>query len=162
MSLQPALPPQQSRLSLVAEPPSPPLEIKEGLKRLSKYEQEDNSPQTLNMGSRRGSDADVYVPIRRRSLLQPGVATRTSFILDDPRATLPSQRGLSQEQHNNYYDPSKPTSSPLGDLAILGLNPAFIVPGPRTETPTDMGYRHTGAFKLGFSQDHQWSHKPYP
>jgi hypothetical protein len=50
---------------------------------------------------------------------------------------------------NYYYNPSKPTSSPLDDLAALAPSPNFVVPGPRTETPTELDYGHIGAFKLG-------------
>jgi hypothetical protein len=138
---------QHARLSLVAETP-PPRSKKP--KRRSILQREDNSSQIgAVLSMRTNSDTTLYAPIRRRSLLQPGVATRTSYVEPDPRQSLPSQIHSSGDIQNYYYNPSKPTSSPLSDLAALGPNPDFAAPGPRTETPTDLDYGHIGAFKLG-------------
>ena len=148
MSLQPPnFPLPANRLSLVSELPSPQPETNEGSKRLSRYTEDDDSEHISARGSRRGSDAEMLVPIRRRSLLQHGIATRPNFMADDPRSALPSQMRLPHEMQNYYYNPEKPTESPLSALEMLGPNTAFAVPGPRTETPTDLG--HTGAYKLG-------------
>jgi hypothetical protein len=136
-----------ARLSLVAEVPSPQSEAS---KRQSILQQEDNSPQIGNpLSLRTNSDTTLYGPIRRRSLLQHGVATRTSYVEPDARQSLPSQRQSSADLQNFYYNPSKPTSSPLSDLAALTPSSDFMVPGPRTETPTELDYGHIGAFKLG-------------
>lgn len=137
----------QARLSLVAEAPSPQSEAS---KRQSIFQQEDNSPQIGKaLSTRTNSDTTLYGPIRRRSLLQHGVATRTSYVEPDARQSLPSQRQSSADMQNYYYNPSKPTSSPLDDLAALVPSPDFVVPAPRTETPTELDYGHIGAFKLG-------------
>ncbi|CZR63590.1 uncharacterized protein PAC_13487 [Phialocephala subalpina] len=151
------------RLSLVAELPSPQPDNTNGIKRLSRYGQEDGSPGGLTEASRTNSESALYAPIRRRSLLQHGVATRTSFVESDHRSSLPSQASpdntpprkpvpppqedLSDDMRDYYYNPSKPTSSPLSDLVLLGPNPAFADIGPRTETPTQL--EHIGTFKLG-------------
>jgi hypothetical protein len=46
-----------------------------------------------------------------------------------------------------YCSPSYSVPSLPFPLPVLGPNPAFATPGPRTETPTDL--KHIGAFKLG-------------
>ena len=62
--------------------------------------------------------------------------------------SLPPQPRNVEEFRNYYYNPTKPTSSPLDQLAALAPPPEFL-PGPRVETPTEMDYGHIGAFKLG-------------
>lgn len=74
--------------------------------------------------------------MRRRSLLQHGVATRP-IIPNDARQSLPSQTRLEDPFSSN---PSKPHAY-LASLKAADM--------PRVETPDDLGYRHTGAFKLG-------------
>ncbi|KAG4444035.1 hypothetical protein IFR05_000495 [Cadophora sp. M221] len=132
------------RLSLVAELPSPRLDQADTMQRLTGYEEEDATHRSL---SRTPSETQLYVPIRRRSLLQHGVATRTSYV-EEPRQSLPPQPRNVEEFQNYYYNPSKPTSSPLAELAALRPPPEFL-PGPRVETPTELDYGHIGAFKLG-------------
>lgn len=89
----------------------------------------------------------LYMPIRRRSLLQHGVATRRSLFSDnDSRQSLPSQ--MHANEFNDYYcNPAKSTSSPLSSIAALGRQNG--APGPRVETPPNLEYGHTGVFKLG-------------
>lgn len=122
------------------------------------------------------SDQSLPIPIRRRSLLTPGIATRESsrekivrkslpsqssslLIASDKsngatnrrnfRQTLPSQWTSSQDQlRQYYYDQSKPTSFPLDELADLETRP-FSDLQPRTVTPSELDYGHIGAFKLG-------------
>lgn len=147
---------QLNRLSLVAEIPSPqpqhipPPEVRGGSRRNSIYDQDEIGTQASNAGSRRGSDAEKYGPIRRRSLLQHGIATRpTAFMDTDPRRSLPSQVQAAEALQSSYHSQPNPTPAPPIELPVLGPNPAFIVPGPRTETPTDLDYRHTGTLKFG-------------
>jgi hypothetical protein len=146
---------QLNRLSLVAELPTPvqpPRPKQPSIRacsiRTSIYEQEETGTQASRAGSRRNSDAEKYGPIRRRSLLQHGIATRpTPFVENDPRRSLPSQLH-TPEVVQSHYSRSLVTLPPP-ELKILGPDPAFAIPGPRTETPTDLEYRHIGAFKLG-------------
>lgn len=132
------------RLSLVAELPSPKPEPADTMQRLSGYVEEEAAHIPM---SRTTSETNMYVPIRRRSLLQHGVATRTSYV-EEVRQSLPPQPRNVEEFQKYYYNPAKPTSSPLGQLAALAPPPEFL-PGPRVETPTEMDYGHIGAFKLG-------------
>ncbi|KAE9365469.1 hypothetical protein N431DRAFT_473524 [Stipitochalara longipes BDJ] len=131
---------QQARLSLVAEVPSPV-----DIARRQSVLQEDNASIGQAISTRSNSDAAIYVPIRRKSLLAHGVATRTSYVEPDPEP-LPPRADSLKDMKSYYYDPTKPTSSPLSDLAMLGPNPAFMNEGPRAETPTEMGYGHLGGF----------------
>lgn len=154
------------RLSLVAEALSPQPDQWEGsrtshiqteqaeLKRRSQCIQEEESPQqSTGLPERSNSEPELFAPIRRRSLLQPGIATRKSWVENDPRQSLPSQLSSQQRQDDlqkhYYYDPAKPTSSPLSSIAALGPRFEDISPGPRTMTPNDLDYGHIGAFKLG-------------
>jgi len=131
------------RLSLVAEIPSPRPEQADTMQRLSGHEEEEAAHVGI---SRTTSETNMYVPIRRRSLLQHGVATRRSYV--EEVQSLPPQPRNVEEFQNYYYNPTNPTSSPLEQLAALAPPPEFL-PGPRVETPTEMDYGHIGAFKLG-------------
>lgn len=113
---------------------------------MSRWEEGDDNPNLSNtLTTRANSDADLYAPMRRRSLLQHGVATRTSWLENDSRQSLPSQSQTADDIQNYYYNPSRPTSSPVAKLEVLGQS----APEPRVETPDDMDYGHIGAFKLG-------------
>jgi hypothetical protein len=148
MSLQHLTYAHHARLSLVQEVSSP--SESSASKRVSRYEEPAHSPTLSNpLSTRTNSEPTLYVPIRRRSLLQHGVATRSSYIEPDPRPSQAAQSTPDLRNDPYYYNPSKPTSSPLDNLAMLGPNHDFATPGPRTETPTDFDYRHIGAFKLG-------------
>lgn len=134
---------QQARLSLVAEVPSPLSDVP---RRQSMLPEDNTSIGQAISSTRTNSDAAMYAPIRRRSLLAHGVATRTSFVEPDLPQSHPPGGDSLQDLKSYYYDPSKPTSSPLGDLEMLGPNPGFLNEGPRAETPTEMGYGHLGGF----------------
>ncbi|KAG0645091.1 hypothetical protein D0Z07_9101 [Hyphodiscus hymeniophilus] len=153
-----------ARLSLVAEAPSPQpdqwdekrssyIQTEQMEKRISMTIQEEEGPHTGNgLPERKKSAAEVYTPIRRRSLLQHGIATRKSWLEEDARQSLPSQlppQALRENLQDYYYNLSKPTSSPLSSIAAM--TPGFDdnSPGPRTITPNDLDYGHIGAFKLG-------------
>ncbi|KAI1335322.1 hypothetical protein F5Y15DRAFT_251510 [Xylariaceae sp. FL0016] len=91
---------------------------------------------------RNNSDVSLYAPMRRRSLMTPGVATRAPS-LHEP---LP--------QKSRYSLP--PTPARRDSLDISGNNmlpvPAFNVDAesiPRALTPCEAEYQQTGAFKLG-------------
>jgi hypothetical protein len=132
----------QARLSLVAEVPSPQSDVARRQSTLP----EGNNPIGQAMTTRTNSDHALYAPIRRRSLLAHGVATRASYVEPDPPRSVPPQANLPQDMQNYYYNPSKPTSSPLSDLTMIAPNPAFATDGPRAETPTEFHYGHLGGF----------------
>lgn len=155
---------QQSRLSLVPEAPIPrPDSInkrhsiiarRDTEKRRSELHEppiQDGQLQLSNpLSVRTRSDTQLYAPIRRRSLLQHGVATRNSWVENDPRQSLPSQSQSQSDIQNYYYDPAKSTSSPLAELAIMVPRfPEYASDEPRARTPNDFDYGHIGAFKLG-------------
>lgn len=90
----------------------------------------------------------VCSPIRRRSLLTPGIATRTpNDILRKP----PQLPQCQEKEINDYYfNPMLPESSPLSRLAALDLaNQGRSSPTPRSATPSDLDYTHLGRLKLG-------------
>jgi hypothetical protein len=119
------------------------------------------------------SSPDLSGMIRRRSLLQPGIATRGTSVDDKNRqsytahspvsTTIARSGSLMLESptlwdqppirsrtvppeaapEKQYFDPFNPTSAPLASLAAIAARPQL----PRTETPTDL--RHIGGFKLG-------------
>ncbi|CZT13771.1 hypothetical protein WAI453_011639 [Rhynchosporium graminicola] len=136
------------RLSLVSELQSPGLIQVNTMHRPSEYEYEYEDEGIGQRLSRTPSEAEMYMPIRRRSLLQHGIATRTSYV-EETQTCVPSSPVRNEEEFQNYYyNPTKPTSSPLAELAALERPPEFL-PGPRVETPTEVDYGHIGAFKLG-------------
>ena len=103
----------------------------------------------LRPASRTNSDTDLYGPIRRRSLLQHGVATRKSWVDSDSRKTLPSQVVESPVNPSKYnYTPEESrrahTQLPSPDLKL-----ADYFQYPRVATPDSMDYSHIGGFKLG-------------
>lgn len=74
----------------------------------------------------------VMAPVRRKSLYTPGIATRdASDILRKP--PKPSK------DHDYYYDPSRPETSPLSDLAAMSVS--------GRSTPCDLHY--LGELALG-------------
>ena len=155
----------RARLSLVAEAPSPRpdqwehpkrilhIQSEQKEKRRSQYTQEEETSQAMNgLPERTNSETELFAPIRRRSLLQHGIATRTSWVENDGRQSLPSQmpcQASREDIENYYYNPAKPTSSPLSSIAAMAPRLEDNSPGPRTMTPNDLDYGHIGAFKLG-------------
>jgi len=170
---------QPARLSLVIEAKSPEPDPQEEFKQLGlRHGSFDNGVQASPVSpiERSNSPDSIPIPIRRRSLLTPGVATRKTSrekmvrksLPAQPsasavegiesrsasekrnfRKTLPAQATQSQDElRQYYYDESKPTSFPLEDLVALESN-RFSDLQPRTVTPNDLDYRHIGAFKLG-------------
>src|SRR4051794_6136612 len=101
-----------ARLSLVPEAPSPDPNA------LSRRKTEQlplttESPELSEpLTDRTRSETSIYAPMRRRSLLQHGVATRSSWAENDSRASLPTQIHSQTDLQNYYYNPSKPNSSP--------------------------------------------------
>ncbi|KAK4248834.1 hypothetical protein C7999DRAFT_30674 [Corynascus novoguineensis] len=102
-----------------------------------------NSPIT-----RTNSDVSLYMPVRRRSMIQtPGVATRSASNRDLPplprvsvRHSLPPTPSLSRKQSVESYRSS-----------IMPM-PSWIAESdsaPRVATPCEDKYLSIGAFKLG-------------
>lgn len=160
---------QISRLSEIVEVRSPSPETFEGMKQLGEDLDKDDSASYV-MPERSNSHHSMNIPIRRRSLQTPGIATRQSSRDDPYRKSLPSQISLesfqqppqtpvrkrlppqelpSQEElHTYYYDSSKSVESPLQELAGLEIWRGELV-HPRTHTPNELEYGHIGSFKLG-------------
>ncbi|KAJ3578533.1 hypothetical protein NPX13_g2034 [Xylaria arbuscula] len=93
---------------------------------------------------RNSSDTSLYTPMRRRSLMTPGIATR-------PAPADPIKRWDIQD----YSVPplkSSPSEHPgpveVGFLSLppLSFDPSLI---PRVETPCETEYKQTGAFRHG-------------
>ena len=141
----------QPPLSLVTEVSSQYPELPKESKRSSTYATDNNGPQNLSpVFPRTKSDTQLYGPIRRRSLLQHGIATRNSFLESDPRQSLPSQMKYGETRSGEdlesyYYNSAKPTSSHIAA-------PRKFPDGEsteRTRTPIDLSYGHTGSYMLG-------------
>jgi hypothetical protein len=171
--------PQPARLSLVIEAQSPEPDPQEELKQLGiRHGSFDDGVQDnpVSPMERSNSHDSIPIPIRRRSLLTPGVATRKSSrekivrksLPAQPsssvtgstesrnandkrnfRKTLPAQATASQDHlRQYYYDQSRPTSSPLEEIAGLEAK-RFSDLQSRAVTPSDLDYSHIGAYKLG-------------
>ncbi|MCJ1233350.1 hypothetical protein MMC14_001306 [Varicellaria rhodocarpa] len=87
-------------------------------------------------------------PIRRKSLLTPGIATRTpNDILRKPPQVKPPSTPAIQDY---YFNPSLSTSSPLSRLAGFGMDSKEEASAiSRAATPSDLDYTHLGGLKLG-------------
>ncbi|KAI9871281.1 MAG: hypothetical protein M1830_003111, partial [Pleopsidium flavum] len=141
-----------SRLSLVPESTVPDLE---GSTRLLEEIKAKASTDELAAYNHISSPVDesapnnsVLSPIRRRSLLTPGIATR---VPDDILRKPPvPERIQPQVDREYYYNPCLFDSSPLARLAVLELaERRRSSPVPRAGTPTFLDYGHLGALKLG-------------
>lgn len=93
--------------------------------------------------SRANSDMSLYMPVRRRSIIQkPGVATRANSLRDLPPLPRPNFR-LS---HPPTPELSRQQSVESFRNDVLSMPPGFEV--QRAVTPCEEDYQ-TGAFKLG-------------
>ncbi|KAI1158528.1 hypothetical protein F5B18DRAFT_667815 [Nemania serpens] len=93
---------------------------------------------------RANSDASLYTPMRRRSLMTPGVATRptpTAFMVPPEIET----------DHNIPPSPSRCYSPEPMSAGFLSIPHSSFDPGliPRVHTPCETEYKQTGAFKHG-------------
>ncbi|KAI1392386.1 uncharacterized protein F4822DRAFT_425595 [Hypoxylon trugodes] len=99
-------------------------------------------PEVTTTITRNGSEVSLYTPMRRRSLMTPGVATRE--VRADPGPSKPRVR------HSLPSTPSRRESMEsmaIGSSGFLLLeNPELI---PRALTPCEAEYKQTGAFRLG-------------
>ena len=83
----------------------------------------------------------VRAPVRRKSLYTPGIATRNAS--DILRKPPPSDASKSRTDRDYYYNPARPETSPLSQLA--GLN--FSEDG--RATPSSINYPQLGGLLLG-------------
>ncbi|KAI8951584.1 hypothetical protein F4801DRAFT_285690 [Xylaria longipes] len=92
---------------------------------------------------RTNSDVSLYTPMRRRSLMTPGVATRPAPVDLDVPPNI-------QTRHNPPQTPRCDSleSAGIGFLSIphTTFNPSLM---PRANTPCETDYKQTGAFKHG-------------
>ncbi|KAI0883716.1 uncharacterized protein GGS22DRAFT_165911 [Annulohypoxylon maeteangense] len=100
-------------------------------------------PETTPEMTRANSEISLYTPMRRKSLMTPGIATRE--IPTDPGPSRPRVR------HSLPSTPARRGSvESLCDEAArfppLSIDPSLI---PRALTPCEAEYKQTGAFKLG-------------
>ncbi|KAK3330946.1 hypothetical protein B0H66DRAFT_82360 [Apodospora peruviana] len=98
--------------------------------------------------TRANSDVSLYMPVRRRSVIQkPGVATRSNSTRD----------GFTQSRPNfRYSHPPTPNMSRQPSFesyrsGVLSMPPKLADPDfmPRVVTPCEEKYQSIGAFKLG-------------
>ena len=95
------------------------------------------------------SEVSLYTPMRRKSLLTPGLATRTPT----PVAPLPP-KPKPRTRHSLPATPARQGSlEPINAAAAAPFTPPLLVDDPasipRALTPSDLDYKQTGAFKLG-------------
>ncbi|KAI1203497.1 hypothetical protein F5X97DRAFT_92591 [Nemania serpens] len=93
---------------------------------------------------RASSDASLYTPMRRRSLMTPGVATRpapTNFIVPPE---IQTEDDVSPTT-SRCYSP-EPTRAGFLSCPHSSFEPSLI---PRVHTPCEAEYKQTGAFKYG-------------
>lgn len=83
----------------------------------------------------------VKAPVRRKSLYTPGIATRNAS--DILRKPPPSEASKSQTDHDYYYNPARPETSPLSQLAGLNLSE------DGRATPSSINYPQLGGLLLG-------------
>lgn len=136
----------QARLSLVPEGPSQHLPRVQTVR--ADTVQELTSPK-LSPASRTNSDTQLYGPIRRRSLLQHGVATRKTWVDSDSRKSLPSQVVKPVEIGPRYN--SAVEEDAQSQIRRPSVEPVAMdnICYTRVATPDSMDYSHLGTFKLG-------------
>ena len=83
----------------------------------------------------------VMAPVRRKSLYMPGIATRNAS--DILRKPPPSDVPQSQTDRDYYYNPARPETSPLSQLAGLNLS------DDGRATPSSINYPQLGGLLLG-------------
>ena len=83
----------------------------------------------------------VRAPVRRKSLYTPGIATRNAS--DILRKPPPSDASKSRTDRDYYYNPARPETSPLSQLAGLNLSE------DGRGTPSSINYPQLGGLLLG-------------
>ncbi|KAI1278872.1 hypothetical protein F5Y07DRAFT_56840 [Xylaria sp. FL0933] len=93
---------------------------------------------------RTNSDASLYAPIRRRSLMTPGLATRPARADLIAPPSIPA--GLTSSPPPSSSDPLQPMGVALLSVPHSSSDASLI---PRAHTPCEADYQQTGAFKHG-------------
>ncbi|KAI0458528.1 hypothetical protein F5B21DRAFT_435338 [Xylaria acuta] len=91
---------------------------------------------------RTNSDTSLYTPMRRRSLMTPGVATRPAPMDLDAPPNIQTRHNPDQPQRRD-----SPESTGVGLLSIPHMFDHSLM--PRAHTPCETDYTQTGAFKHG-------------
>ncbi|KAI1324907.1 hypothetical protein F5Y16DRAFT_379614 [Xylariaceae sp. FL0255] len=84
------------------------------------------------------SDVSLYTPMRRRSLMTPGIATR-------PAVREPEIVVKPRPRHSLPATPARRDSFESMERELIRIP----FPIPRVQTPCEAEYKQTGAFKLG-------------
>ncbi|KAI0542774.1 hypothetical protein GGR58DRAFT_170350 [Xylaria digitata] len=93
---------------------------------------------------RTNSGTSLYTPMRRRSLMTPGLATRPA---PADLAVLPNiQTRPSPSPTPSYSDPPESRGAGFLSISHSPFDPSLL---PRAHTPCDTDYKQTGAFKHG-------------
>ncbi|KAI5925751.1 hypothetical protein F4810DRAFT_30697 [Camillea tinctor] len=98
---------------------------------------------TMSPLPRAHSDVTLYTPMRRKSLMTPGIATRTT-----PSYPVPS---IPKTRYSLPSTPSRRESLESIGVGTAAVKPLIASAGsiPRALTPCEADYNQTGAFKLG-------------
>ncbi|KAI9673786.1 MAG: hypothetical protein M1829_003904 [Trizodia sp. TS-e1964] len=130
--------PSSSRLSLLVEsaPQDPPLLSREAISVQAQASMDElalyNSPHSPM--------DEISAPIRRRSLLTPGIATRGNGVLRKP---------LPRESTSGLGFCAIQAPTPLKPMEIRSEEPARPFTRDRNATPSEVEYSHLGGFKPG-------------
>ncbi|KAI2637713.1 hypothetical protein GGS26DRAFT_424584 [Hypomontagnella submonticulosa] len=100
-------------------------------------------PEMVPTLTQTNSEISLYTPMRRRSLMTPGIATREVWV--DP---TPSK---SRTRYSLPSTPARRDSMESMGIGAISIPPPMlgIDPIPRVLTPCEAEYKQTGAFKLG-------------
>lgn len=93
---------------------------------------------------RTNSDVSLYTPMRKRSLMTPGVATRPAPADPIAPVDMPTADALSLSLL--HFDPPEPLGASLLPVTHTPFDPNSV---PRAHTPCEADYQQTGAFKHG-------------
>ncbi|KAL8822316.1 MAG: hypothetical protein Q9191_006947, partial [Dirinaria sp. TL-2023a] len=89
----------------------------------------------------------IKAPIRRRSLYTPGLATRTPH--DMLRRPPPPDRCDWEAERQYYFNPDRPRSSPLSELAALAESRSAALALSEGGRSTPVGFSQLGGLGLG-------------
>lgn len=93
---------------------------------------------------RTNSDVSLYTPMRKRSLMTPGVATRPTPADSIALPDMPTTDALPPSLL--HFDPPEPLGASLLPIPHTSFGPHSV---PRAHTPSEADYQQTGAFKHG-------------
>ncbi|KAI1379779.1 hypothetical protein F4677DRAFT_294865 [Hypoxylon crocopeplum] len=100
-------------------------------------------PEATPSMTRNNSEISLYTPMRRRSLMTPGIATREVRADPDPPK--------SRTRYSVPTTPARRESMESMGVGTISFPPPFVNsdPIPRALTPCETEYKQTGAFKHG-------------